>query len=135
MTKITTKEAYEAIERLAFCKQLDCLKFQPLADRQAAQKDCAGALMVPGRMVERTEWILSGDYGHGAFLHAKDVARSRLMNRAAWFSQVIAALDSSCPQREARAAFMAIPEADRTRINAEIEKAIEDWNFLTLTLP
>jgi hypothetical protein len=128
-TPIITKEYYESRERLAFHKQVASLRKAPLAERKEAMQDYIEALQIPGRMIERTEWLLNGGYGMGAYLNARDVKASKLMNRAAWFSQTIAALDHNCPPEMARKAFLSLPKSEQDRLNAEIEKAITDFTL------
>jgi len=127
MTTIPTQYEYETNERARFNSDLRNVESAPLAHRKEGMKDFAESLTVDFRMAERAEWILNGSYGFGCYLVAKEVAENKRMNRAAWFGQVIAALDHNCPADMARKAFLALPKEQQVKINAEIIKAIDDF--------
>ena len=122
---IPSQAEYELNERGLFNAQIAAVEKSPLPDRKEGEKDFREALEIPGRMAERAEWILNGSYGFGAQLIAREVAANRRMNRAAWFGQVIAALDHGCPQAFAARAWLALPKMRQAQVNAEIIQAIE----------
>ena len=121
----TTKADYEGAELLAFSRQIKRIADAPLADRQSAARDWRERLSDPETIAVRADWILNGSYGHGAYLHAWHVARNRRMNRAAWFSQMVAALDFNCPADFARREFLRLSKAQQAAVNAAILTAVD----------
>ena len=123
MKTLQTTAQYETTERNAFRHQLIRIESLPLNERREGASDFAQSLS-PERMAERADWILNGSYGFGCQLVAKEIAASPRMNRAAWFGQVIAALDHNCPAAMARKAFLSLPTDKQDEINKAIISAI-----------
>ena len=129
-TQIPTQAEYEARERAMFQKQIQATVEAPLADRKESAKDWRETIEAFGAgnyLKERTFWLLQGAYGFGSYQAAHDVARNKRVNRAAWFGQMIAALDHHCPPASAAAVFVSLPCDRQERINAAITTAIEEW--------
>jgi hypothetical protein len=96
-----------------------------LRQRQEARaefaKDMAGD---PALVAERVGWLLQGNYGKGSYDAAREVARNKRMNRAAWMTMTIGALEWHCPRAFTAAAYNKMTEAQKQRLNHLIEKEI-----------
>lgn len=121
-----THEEYEAHELQRFHRQMREVERATLADRRDGRDSYAEVVSNAEHMAERSRWLLDGCYGYGSMVAARATAKNKRMNRAAYFGQLIAALDHGCPYRYAVEAFKALPRATQDRVNAAIEAEIDE---------
>ena len=120
-----TDREYEQQERALHAARLREIEAAPLAERREAAREYECAMRErTATIAGRISWLLEGCYGKGAQLAARDVLARPRMNRAAWLSQTIAALEWSCPAREAREAWKRLTAAEQATLAAQIERVI-----------
>jgi len=128
MHKRTRRDpAYDARERATFHRQLMEVEKAPIRDRQEARAEFAEAMAHdPTLVAERVGWLLNGSYGKGSYDAAREVARNKRMNRSAWMTMTIGALEWQCPRVFTAGAYNKMTEAQKRRLNHLIEKEISD---------
>jgi hypothetical protein len=117
---VTTTADYDRREKADTLAQIGALADQSLSDRREAKADYTG-LMADLHYYTRTlDWMLGGDYGRGAYLLTRECLANKRMNRAAYLGALVAALEARCPDREARAAYTALPSEIREKLDAAV---------------
>lgn len=122
---IPTLEEYVAMERRRLTQQLTQIAQAPLADRRAARKAWAAALLDPELLEHRAQWLMDGNYGWGAGLAAAEIQAQKRGNRTAALAQLLAAVEWQCPPSFAREAFTKLSKAAQRRANAAINLALK----------
>jgi len=120
MTATATATDYDRREKADIRREIGALAKQPLADRQEAKAEYA-ALMADLDLYTRTlDWMLGGDYGRGAYLLARECLANPRLNRPAHLGALVAALETRCPDREARGAYTGLPAEVREKLDAAV---------------
>lgn len=117
---IPTREEYLVNERRRYAAQCREWAKVPPFELKEARADYTSLLCDPPRLVERIEWLLDGNYGEIEMIIAKEVVGNKRCNRAAQIAQMIAGLECSCPDREARAAYRALGLDQRNAVDAAL---------------
>lgn len=122
---MTTDFEYEQREARMFHRELQEVEKAPLRERQEARNEYLEAMKkYPDLVAERIGWIINGSYGKGSYDAARRVLASR-MNKVAWFSTTIAALEWRCPQAFAVGAWKKLTPAEKQRLDAAIKREIK----------
>lgn len=128
---IPTQAEYERRERAIFANDLRQVerdwKTTP-RDERAKEEETLRSVMAddPSLFAERTGWLLDGTYGAGARQQALAVAENKRMNRQAWFSHTIAALDFRVPLDGATRAWGRLTTEQQRALDRAITRAIEE---------
>lgn len=126
MYNIPTQADYETRERLAFTRQLSEVK----PDKESRATFAEALIKTPDLVAERIGWLLNGSYGYGSYVAALEVARNKRMNRAAWLTNVIAALEWGCDARYVAKVWSGltpeVQEAFNALVIGEIEAALAE---------
>jgi hypothetical protein len=115
-----TATDYDRREKADTLAQIGALAKQPLADRKEAKADYTGLMSDVDRYTRTLDWMLGGDYGRGAYLLARECLANPRLNRASRLGALVAALEACCPDREARAAYIALPAEVREKLDAAV---------------
>ena len=115
-----TATDYDRREKSATLAQIGALAKQPLADRQEAKAEYASLMADLDRYTRTLDWMLGGDYGRGASLLARECLANTRLNRPAHLGALVAAMEARCPDREARAAYTALPVEVREKLDAAV---------------
>lgn len=119
-------DAYDQRERADFNNSLRALDRAPLAERKEACAEFLDAMRTsPGTVAERIEWVIAGNYGRGAYDVAREVVANKRMNREAWLTQVVGALEWQCPQVMGIAAWKKLTPGEKKKLSAAVKKAIK----------
>jgi hypothetical protein len=126
---------YEAREIAQFQKDLENIGKLPLDERKENAEEWREALRHIGKesdhyqgiVSERIEWLLNGSYGYGPMVKALEVAKNKRMNRAAWLSQTIAALEWHVTPELARKAWKSIHVINQRAVNIGILYAVDKY--------
>lgn len=117
---------YLAREQRNAMLRLSDLQSAPLVERKEAAAEWFETMAHdPERVVERIEWLLHGMYGQGEELLARQALNSK-GNRIAQLSQLVAAFEWGCPNREARAAWLKLKDDQKKVLRDRIAEAIAD---------
>ena len=123
---IPTQAEYESRERALFHKQLTGVK----ADTESRAAFERALREDPALVVDRIGWILNGSYGYGSYVCALEVARNKRMNRPAWFTNTIAALEWGCDARNVAKIWHGMTPESQEKFNelvmAEIDAALSE---------
>jgi len=123
-----TKAQYERDVIRRFQSELREIEKAPLYERKKAVDKWKGSLKTePEAIAERVGWLLDGSYGEGAYIRAREIARSPRMNRPAALSQMVAAMEWRTPGPMARKAFLNLPKAEQQKINKLIQGRIDEF--------
>jgi hypothetical protein len=118
--------AYEQRERQIFHSDLTAVDRASLSDRK---ESCALFTEImreqPDLVAERIGWLLDGNYGYGAMQAAKEVLKHKRMNRRAWLTHTIGALEWRCPQRMAIEGWKKLTAAEKKALDRAVDRAIE----------
>lgn len=118
-------EAYENREAADFHRQLREVARAPLRDRQEACREFFEAMRDhPDVVGERIGWLIDGNYGFGAGRAANDILRNRRMNRAAWLTQTVGALEWQCPQDMLVRAWKKLSPSEKAKLERAVEREI-----------
>lgn len=121
-----SQHEYEMRELRNAQKQLNEIRFAPLADRKEAQAEFFEAMRDRPRLVgERVGWLLDGNYGYGAMLLAKRILHSPRMNRVAALTQMIGAFEWQSPEDMTRQAWKRLTAGEKHELARAVEHAIE----------
>lgn len=120
------RESWERNELAELAAQLRDVDNQSLADRKTACIEWQRDLANPSLIAQRVQWLLMGNYGHGAMVKAIEMAKTR-GNAAAQLGGLIAAVEWRCPNREARAAWNRLSQAQQVAVNEAIAEEVKDW--------
>jgi hypothetical protein len=124
-TSIPSQSEYEAREARELETTLSRVEKAPLADRKEAARDYYEVMANdPARVAERIGWLFDGNYGYGAMMKAKRILAAPRMNRAAALSQIVAALDHQCAQRDAMAMWNKLTPRQKQDLDAAIQVVI-----------
>lgn len=125
---IPSQAEYERNERTRFYNQLREIERAPLADRKEACREFFEAMRDdPALVAERVSWLLDGNYGFGSYQAAGEVARNTRMNRVAWLTQIIGALEWQCPQRMLIAAWKKLSPSERENLRRYVDRVLQGW--------
>ena len=109
-------------------RQIEELNKSPLNDRKAGAKEWFESMRdTPKTVGERVGWLLAGSYGYGSYVKARQIAASKGMNRVAALGGMIAELEWQCPSRMAADEWKRLTPAQQQTVNAEVAKAIQEW--------
>lgn len=117
--------AYELNEVTRFIKQINEIERAPLAERKEGASDYHAAMRnEPAQVATLIGYLLDGSYGQGAYLKAWECIHSR-MNKPAYLSQVIAALEYRCPADMARKMWHALTPEEKTALDHAIQTTLK----------
>lgn len=112
-------------ERRLFQKELREAEEGSLAERRESCQEFFETIRDNPEIIgERVSWLLDGTMGYGAKLVSREVLARPRSNRAAWFTQVIAALEFKCPQRMSVAAWKRLSPRERETLLRHVERAM-----------
>jgi hypothetical protein len=98
---------------------------QSLEERKEAQAEFLAAMRTTPELVgERIAWLLSGHYGAGSMLMAKQATKR--MNRSAMFTQLVAVFEWRCPRRMAVDAWKKLSRDEKSILQMHIDAAISE---------
>ena len=113
-----TLKQHESIERDDFRRKLESLKKLPLAERKENRDNLVDALENQLKhFIDSAEWVLQGSYGFGAYVVAKEVIRSKSMNRHSWLFTTVSALEYSVTAEMANRAWNSLDRDLQKRIS------------------
>jgi len=118
-----TATDYDRREKSDTLKEIGALAKGSLADRREAKADYTGLMADLGHYTRTLDWMLGGDYGHGAYLLVRECLANKRMNRAAYLGVLVAALEARCPDREARAAYTGLS----AEVRGNLDAAVASW--------
>ncbi len=108
-----------------FHQQIRQAETGSLAERkEAAHRFYEAMAHDPALIAGRIEWLFAGHYGEGAYTQARQVAASPRMNRVAWLTLTIGAIEWSCPQRMAIAAWKKLTPAQKAKLDAAVKREL-----------
>lgn len=117
---------YEGREIDSFLADLARVEKAPLADRKEGARHFAQAMgHDPELVAERVGWLLDGNYGQGSYIKAREVARSPRMNRVAWLTQTVGALEWQSPWAMTRAAWKKLTKAQKDALDHAVMRALK----------
>jgi len=126
-----TNEEYETqMAREAHNRTME-IERAPLADRKTARADWLDAMRNPSLVAERIEWLLSGDYGYGQMVQARNVIAHPRMNREAALCQLVARYEWRCPARFAAEAWHQLTKDEQTSLTIAVTNVVINASLAT----
>ncbi len=123
-----TQAEYERDEVAKFHAQLAAVESAPLQDRREGLASFKATLAeCPENIVRNISWLLEGCYGFGAKKVALEVVSKSRMNRAAWLTSTIAALDHGCARRDVAKAWHSLSAIQQAKLNIAISEAVSEY--------
>lgn len=123
---IPSQSEYERREWLTAFQEMEEVRKAPLADRKEAQSEFFEAMRAHPKLVaERISWLLDGNYGYGAMLHAKRILGSPRMNRVAALTQMIGSFEWRSPAVMTIAAWKKLTPDQKLSLDHAVRRAIK----------
>ena len=118
---------YHRQELVALSRQIAQCAAASLNDRKEAEQDAFELMCNPGIVAERLEWLIDGNYGYGAMVRAREIAKAKRGNRAAQAMQLLAALECGCPQGHAIKAWKRLSREQREALDFRVLMVLDDF--------
>jgi hypothetical protein len=122
---IPSQREYEEREWREFQRQLKDAEGGSLSERREA---CQSFFEVmrddPDLVGQRIGWLLDGNYGYGSYKAAHQTLTHVRMNRAAWLTNTIGALEWMCPQRMITQAWKRLTPEQKSRLQRAVDREI-----------
>jgi hypothetical protein len=116
---------YEHREISDFMAKIRRVEKAPLAERKEGAREFAHAMAHdPALVAERVGWLLDGNYGQGAYIKAREVARSPRMNRVAWLTQTVGAVEWHSPWAMTRASWKKMTPSQKKALDDAVTRVI-----------
>lgn len=121
-----SNQEHETRERIDFNRLVASVGKKSLRDRQEARAEFLLAMIEsPEIVAERIGWIINGSYGAGGYFIGREVLANKRMNRAAWFTQIVAAVEWQCPTNFAVDAYKKLTAAQRAKLDAAVKAELK----------
>lgn len=127
-TGIPSQREYEDREFREFQNKLREVERAPLAERKESCREFFEAMKdSPDTVAERVGWLIDGSYGYGAHVQARRIADNPRMNRVAALTQMVGALEWSCPGAMTIAAWKRLSKDEQETLRREVQAEIDSY--------
>lgn len=127
---IPSQAEYEQNERRLFLAALrevdrDWKGHSALVKSELAEGFLEAMAKDPDVIRQRIEWLLAGHYGKGAYDFAHEVVANKRMNREAWLTHTVGAIEWDVPQHIAISAWKKLTEKQKKSLDASVRRAMK----------
>lgn len=127
---IPSQAEYERRERLLFIAALKEVESEwkthsPIVKETLTQEFLDAMAKDPDVIRQRIEWLLEGHYGKGAYDVAHEVVANKRMNREAWLTHTVGAIEWDVPQHIASSTWKKLTEKQKKSLDASVRRAMK----------